>query len=332
MPLSSCPVCGGGEFLAAVSAAHLHREIEKRNRLVASWVGNAVPAELKDLTDFMHDGPASLVRCEICGIVRRQEARERSTGSYEEDANDPGLMGQLLPRYAEAFRHKRSAYKERLRRGASVLEIGSHLGGFLQVAEEWDWRPVGLDVGKDTSEFARQQGFRVRRETTEDSRLSANSVDAVFVWNCFEQLAEPGEMLIASRRLLQRDGLLILRVPNVDYYLGGDQQGLAWNNLLGFPYLYGYTADSMSRLVSQYGFEPVTGYNSELITMPIADQRTTVRNRHLAASARVAEMSSRTSRRQGILTGPWIEIVYRKSDRPARPQPRISTLFLERAA
>ena len=26
----------------------------------------------------------------------------------------------------------------------NVIELGPHLGSFLQTAEEWDWRPVGV--------------------------------------------------------------------------------------------------------------------------------------------------------------------------------------------
>ena len=42
-----------------------------------------------------------------------------------------------------------------------VLELSTHLGAFVQVAEEWNLEPDGLDLGEDTAEFARRQGFRV---------------------------------------------------------------------------------------------------------------------------------------------------------------------------
>jgi SAM-dependent methyltransferase len=319
--------------MAAVSAAALESEVRARNHYVASWLRRRPePAEAKDLIDFMHDGPARLVRCAGCGLLIRDEGRIRATDSYEADPNDLDLMQHVLPRYVEAFRNKAEAYRDRLRARASVVELGSHLGGFLQVGEEWNWRVTGLDIGRDTAEFARRRGLSVRRETIEDTRLPARSADAVFIWNCFEQIAEPAATLQSAWRLLDRHGLLVLRVPNASYYFEGDEDALAWNNLLGFPYLYGHNARTLNRLVTQYGFEPVRGYNSELVTMPIADLSTAVADRQSEVSRRVSAWSTETTAERGTLTGPWIEIVYRKRDEVQRARPKLDLQFLERAS
>lgn len=336
MPLSSCPACGGGSFMAAVSAAALAREVEQRNHFVhARLQRKATRAELKDLTDFMHDGPARLVTCLRCGLLVRHEEDVRANASYEEDPNDPDLMSHVYPRYVEAFRNKSEAYKDRLRPGASVIELGSHLGAFLQTGEEWNWRPVGLDIGYDTSEFARRLGLTVRRETIEDTRIAAGTADAVFIWNCFEQLGDPATTLKAAWRLLVRHGLLVLRVPNGSFYLErrrSDDGSLEWNNLLAFPYLHGYTTETLNRAVTRHGFEPVRGFNSELITMPFPDPSSAVTQEQIGNSQRVAEWSSRTTAERGTLTGPWIEVIYRKRDEVQRCEPKLDLRFLERAS
>ena len=336
MPLSSCPACGGGNFMAAVSAAALTWEVEQRNHFVHSRLKRkASRAELKDLTDFMHDGPAQLVTCAACGLLLRNETDVRATASYEEDPNDPDLMAHVYPRYVEAFRNKSEAYKDRLRPGASVIELGSHLGAFLQAGEEWNWRPVGLDIGYDTSDFARRHGLTVRRETIEDTRIPAGSADAVFIWNCFEQLADPASTLRAAWRLLARHGLLVLRVPNGAFYLerrSNDDGALEWNNLLAFPYLHGYSAETLNRAVRRHGFEPVRGFNSELITMPFPDPSSAVTAEQIANSTRVGEWSSYTTAERRTLTGPWIEVIYRKRDEVQRCQPKLDLRFMERAA
>lgn len=322
-----CPVCGGGNLVAAVLAAAVEREIHERKEFVFSRLGRrAAPAELKDLVDFMHGGVAPLARCAGCGLLAREES---SKASYEEDPNDPDLMAHLYPRYVDFFRRKEAAFRDRLGAGASVIEVGPHLGGFLQVAEEWNWRPVGLDIGRDTSQFARHRGLTVRRETLEDTKLPASSADALFFWNCFEQLAGPAAALDRAYRLLRPWGLLVLRVPNADFYLAhraSDPQWLAWNNLLAFPYLYGYNARTLNRVAARHGFEPVRGYDSELLTMPFADLNARLAAEQLAVSREVSAAVS------GTLTGPWLEIVYRKMDEVRRRQARVDCRFLERSA
>jgi SAM-dependent methyltransferase len=277
----------------------------------------------------MHDGDAEISVCTGCGTLLRLEAQTRAADSYAEDPNDLGVMQHLYPRYVEAFRNKAIAYREDLPPHASVVEIGSHLGGFLQAAEEWNWRPVGLDVGADTSEFARRQGLTVRRETAEDTRIPSGSSDGVFIWNCFEQLANPSTTLQAARRLLRRHGLLALRVPNPSVWLGlrnrrSDHTArdiLAWNNLLGFPYLYGYTSESLARVARRHGFEPVSEFPSELVTMPFPDPARDV----------VAEQSRNSEAARNLDEGPWIEMLFRREEEIRRCEPEHANTFLPRA-
>ncbi|MGH9618672.1 MAG: class I SAM-dependent methyltransferase [Bryobacteraceae bacterium] len=75
--------------------------------------------------------------------------------------------------------------------GARVAEIGSHYGAFLQTAKDWCWRAEGVDIGKDTSRFARWKGFRVHTREIRDCGFDSGSFDGVFIWNCFDQIADP---------------------------------------------------------------------------------------------------------------------------------------------
>lgn len=316
-----CPACGSRRFRPAVSTAEIREEIQLRRQFVTGRVHRkARCTELKDLLDFMHGFPAPVLACGQCGLLIRGESQVREARSYEEDPNDLDLMAQLYPLYLEAFRRKRLAYAPLLRPHADVLELGSHLGGFLQAAEEWNWSPVGLDVGKDTSEFVRRRGHVLQRAVLADARLKPESFHAVFAWNLFEQLEDPAAMLRQAHRLLVPHGLMVIRVPNAAFYrrLRAQRHGhsvlhaFAYNNLLGFPYLHGYTQESLDRLMANNAFEPVTGFNSELITMPFPDRTRRIVREQEATSRLIAQWSSRTTARRETLTGPWIELVYRR--------------------
>jgi SAM-dependent methyltransferase len=170
----------------------------------------------------------------------------------------------------------------------------------------------------------------------EDTRLAARSFDGVFVWNCFEQLAEPACALDAIYGLLRPGGLAVLRVPNARFYIemrSRDDAALAWNNLLGFPYLYGYKEEHLNRVANDHGFEFVRGFDSELITMPFPDLNEKARESQCANSRKVGRWSIRTTNRAGALTGPWIEMTYRKLERPAPlREGALDGRFLARAA
>jgi hypothetical protein len=333
-----CPVCRSPFQSVAVPARELGLEFDLQREFVLSRLpGSPSPEELKDLTDFMHGAPAPLQRCSRCGLTRRAEGDPEDAGSYEEDPNDPDVMAQVYPRYVQAFRNKEGGFLPLLRPNADVLELGPHLGGFLQTAEEWNWRPIGIDVGVDTTAFMRRNGLTVRHGLLEDARVKNGSADAVFIWNCFEQLLDPFETLKVAHRVLKKHGLLVVRVPNLAFYEtfrrsgGFARRALAYNNLLGFPYLYGYTMKTLNRLLARAGFVYERGFNSELVTTPFADVSDRIAREQSRVSQAVAAWSSRTS--WSTLTGPWIEAVYRRDTRamPLPPAVGIDRRFMERA-
>jgi len=155
----SCPLCGTMSCFLVRSAREVERESRFRARFVEARLGYPPSGlEAMDLTQFMHGGPAEIVACALCGTVRRYEEQ---TAQYESDRYDNALMRHLYPRYLDAFALKRAHFQTFLPASAEVLEVGSHVGAFLEIAETWGWKPVGLDVGRDTSAFARRRGGSV---------------------------------------------------------------------------------------------------------------------------------------------------------------------------
>jgi hypothetical protein len=126
----------------------------------------------------VHGAPARLVRCNYCGLTIRDEA---SAARYEDDLYDSPLTSHLYPRYLKSFRRKESQYRLLLRPRAPILEVGSHYGAFLEVAESWDWRPIGLDIGKYTSAFARSRGLTLRRLPIQDFNFRYGRAEGIFV-------------------------------------------------------------------------------------------------------------------------------------------------------
>jgi hypothetical protein len=145
-------------------------------------------------------------------------------------------------------------------------------------------------------------------------------VDVVAIWNCLDQLADPASAVRAARAHLTTGGMLAVRVPNGACYAafrpllrsplaGIAREWLAQNNLLGFPYRYGFTPTALTRLVERNGMrvEQVVGD----VLVPIADRWT----RRWAALEerlvkRVIGAGARISRGDKPLA-PWFELYAR---------------------
>jgi hypothetical protein len=288
------------------SAREVEQESCLRERFVEARLGySPTGLEGMDLTQFMHGGTAEIVACTLCGTIRRNEEQP---AQYESDYYDAALMTHLYPRYRDAYAQKRDHFQPLLRPGAEVVELGSHLGAFLEIAETWGWKPRGLDIGRDTSAFARRQGGSVKQVSLDDYSDSVRP-DASFIWNCFEQLDDPWATLARARGLLARHGVVVLRVPNAEFYqhpaIGPSQRlrALGYNNLLGFPYLNGYTLEALKPLLASTGFQTIATFATNLLTPPYPDLDGRLRKEW--SQTRVA------TEQRGAANSPRLEIVGR---------------------
>jgi hypothetical protein len=137
----------------------------------------------------------------------------------------------------------------------------------------------------------------------------------VAIWNTFDQLPDPRSAVHAAARLLRVDGTLAIRVPNgaaYDHWRSRLRSRwrplavwiLAYNNLLTFPYRFGFSPGSLARLLVDLGFrvDRVVGD----ILVPTADEWT-------RTWAAVEERALKRFTRGSM---PWFEIYATKLQLP----------------
>jgi len=145
-------------------------------------------------------------------------------------------------------------------------------------------------------------------------------VDVVAIWNCLDQLPDPVATLRTARQRLAPGGMLAVRVPNGACYAALRpllatraaplaREWLAQNNLLGFPYRFGFTPSSLGRALTRLGFhvERVVGD----VLVPIGDAWTRgwarVEERLVK---RLGSVAARTPVQDRVLA-PWVEVYAR---------------------
>ena len=318
----ACPACGADDDREIASADAVRAEVE------ALWEFHGErlrpetpPAHLADRVAFSQRPPLRVVRCAECGLVYRNP-RERDfelRDIYAGEEPDERVLAALFDtqRGACAAQARRLTETAGDRRGRG-LEVGSYVGGFLAAAGELGWRFEGLDVNPTANAFARSRGLRVTDGDLE-SFDGAPGFDAVAIWNCFDQLADPRAAAHRARRLLRPGGLLALRVPNGAFYAAVRQrlEGpsaplaralLAHNNLLTFPYRHGFTLGALERLLGETGFALRRVYGDTLV--PIADEWT---QSWAAWEEKVVKGALREIAHEEADAAPWVE-VYGKAE------------------
>jgi SAM-dependent methyltransferase len=330
-----CAVCGAtarstilpadaiAQQLAWLERFHLKRlkPVARERRRVA----------LEDRATFTQDEPRAIVGCRACGLVFRypRRAPDAVEREYAEDRYGADRLRTLFAAQAAAYDEKIAALAHWLgrRRRPRVLEVGSFVGGFLAAAGAAGWDASGIDPGEEVVAFCRARGLAVERGTLEDLPVPAASVDAVAIWNTFDQIPAPGPTLGAAARVLRAGGVLALRVPNGRYFveamqrLGSDGPlarrfrllALAWNNLIGFPYLHGYSVGTLDRLVAAHGFERLAGVPDTLLPLADADTpRWAAWEERLVKAACRASWSRQIPGPARFAAAPWLDVYYRR--------------------
>jgi SAM-dependent methyltransferase len=254
-----CPLCDEPPPFTFRTRDEIAAELAMRDAFFARRLDRRRSRdELRDVTSMLLGTPADVLRCAACGILIRDGAPDDD--AFRDDRYERAVLESLHVVHAAAFHEKEPDYRSLLRSGARVLEVGSYAGGFLSISRRWGWNATGVDIGGDTSRFSRALGFNVRSDRLEECGFESDSFDGVFIWNCFEQLSAPRIALAEAHRILRRFGILVIRVPDADFYAGRRMTprtslaALAYNGLLGWPHQFGFGAAALRRFAAEHRF------------------------------------------------------------------------------
>ena len=317
--LTDCPACGAHEAHMVADAAAIRAEVEALWAFHTARLRPEVPPErLADRLAFSQPPALAIVRCDGCGLLYRRprERAWRVEALYAAERPADDVLRALFEVQRPAYAAQARRLTTTLGRRGRVLEVGSHVGGFLAAAADEGWQAEGVDVNAAAVGFAQANGFR-----TSEGGLSAyhgtGGFDAVALWTCFDQLPEPRAAAHQARALVREGGLLVVRVPNGGFWAHArkrlDGAGgrvarllLAHNNLLAFPYRHGFTYDALARLLAATGWRIERVVGDTLV--PIADEWT----RGWAAwEERLAKGALRAIGRASPRVAPWLEVYAR---------------------
>lgn len=236
-----CSLCGGGayeEIFGSRVEGLENRDIQELFACTSSAYGECGP----------------IVRCLDCGFV------------YQNPQPDPESV--LLAyehvvdvKYAEERQGRVHTFRRALEelethaQPGRLLDVGSHLGVFVEVARERGWAAEGVELSRWAVEIARGRGVPVTQGTLEDLTAEEDSFDVVTLWDVIEHLSDPLAEIRKVHRLLRPGGVLAISTMDVDApvarLLG---RRWPWYMLMHLTY---FSRQTLGRLVEMAGYEVV---------------------------------------------------------------------------
>ena len=148
------------------------------------------------------------------------------------------------------------------------------------------------------------------------------------IWNTFDQLPDPRPLLTTIAQSLIPDGLLVIRIPHGNCYRSAMEftqfhrwmrkpvyAGLAWNNLLSFPYLYGYGLDTLDSLIDEFGLVREAVYSDTLMTAAVPEMKwwVTLEERLVKRLCRFTTTLGQWMGHSSLSSATWLDVYYRKA-------------------
>ncbi len=134
-----------------------------------------------------------------------------------------------------------------------VLDIGASTGTFLDLFKVKGWETWGIEPSI-SSEIAKSKGHKIIDKYFEKAQLSNNYFDLVIMNHTLEHLENPKLVLHKVYKILKKDGVLLVDVPNVGSLLS-KLLGKRWPYRLPIEHKWQFTKDSLVKVFNKAGFK-----------------------------------------------------------------------------
>lgn len=175
-------------------------------------------------------------------------------GSYESQTTwrlEKALRQVLEIEYLSSFIGLRDSATHR-----KLLDVGSGYGFFQSAAESRGWTTQGVEMSTHASTIARTRAVGdVFCGTLEGYAEIANEqFNAITMWDLVEHVNDPETLLYTSKQLLQSDGYLFIRTPNL-WAAEFEVFGADYHSLK-LEHLHLFSPKSISEVLTRVGLKP----------------------------------------------------------------------------
>lgn len=186
--------------------------IERKNDNPCIVCGNAYVRRIEK------DNGYNVLQCLGCGFsyVWPMPADELLKERYSQDYYAPWLGKQRKNRM-KMWKKRLAIVNRFFDKPGSLLDIGCAEGLFLELAKARGWEVCGTEFSGFAAAYVREKlGIDMFEGEPADVDFGGKKFDAVTMWHVLEHTKNPLEVLKKIKAILNRNGVLILAVPNLN--------------------------------------------------------------------------------------------------------------------
>src|SRR5215208_1072400 len=197
----------------------------------------------------------TIVKCRQCGLVY---ANPRDDSSVVLDnyvkVEDPLYVEERQGRVITFGKHLLPMHRFiGPPAGRTLLDIGAHIGVFVEVARRAGWQATGIEPSHWSVEMARQSGTELIEGTLASSNLPDDHFDVVTLWDVIEHLSDPKTELGHVFRVLKPGGWVVIHTMNIESPFAR-LMGKKWPWFMEM-HLYYFSERTLRCLLEKTGFQ-----------------------------------------------------------------------------
>ncbi len=166
-------------------------------------------------------GPWTIVKCTNCELkfLNPRPAPESLYSDYHQRLHieDAPAIGErdAIERGVRAW-DERVEWLSQWKSEGQALDMGCASGFFLENLRRRGWKVSGCEIGEWAAQRARSLfGISVKAGDILRADIPEAANDLVTLWDLLEHVADPLAVLTRARRAARKDGVILVRVPNV---------------------------------------------------------------------------------------------------------------------
>lgn len=201
---------------------------------------------------------SEIMECKTCRLrmVSPQPSFNGNAANFEDEAYYREVVGSKNEFFQERVRFIQSLISSHQHR---LLDIGCARGEMLVTAREAGFEVSGIELSKYACDYAKEH-FDLNVENKTVDQMPANTFDVVHANHVLEHIHDPLQFLTNLNRILVKDGICVLEVPNEFMNLMA-----RLNKLIGHPrqrsvpsiHLYFFEPATLQKLMLRAGFKNV---------------------------------------------------------------------------
>jgi len=161
--------------------------------------------------------PFQVVQCRICGLIYQNP--RMTEGEYQKYYSEQYYAGWEYLKSAEQkigeYEDKFLKLEQILPSKGMLLDVGCATGHFMKTGKNRGWEVMGTEISEWSANYAKEQfDLEIRQCKLEEAMFKNGQFDVVNLSHVAEHLPSPSKTLKEIFRILKKDGLLLVEVPN----------------------------------------------------------------------------------------------------------------------